>query len=149
MAMSTTNTTWRVSRAQLILNEDVGNLGILYLTRLLKIDPLRNGDCDIRTMSNDAGMLSAAVGAAGCAQGYHQSPSPRYYQCNIYGLNATCSKITYSDSHTSLFHHNSPHAIIEIPSVFPESMDHTYVAWRIRNLQKVRFTATEEAPKSP
>jgi hypothetical protein len=88
-------------------------------------------------MSSDAGMLSAAVGAAGAAHCFQQpSSTPRYYQCVSQGLKTTCAKITDSTS----FRYNMPHAIIEVPAAFPAALDKTYVAWRIRSLTTVCFT---------
>ncbi len=99
-------------------------------------------------MSNDAGMLSAAVGAAGCVHCFQHPSSPsqnRYYQCVSRGLKTTCEKIT----DTTSLKYMLPDAIVEVPAALPVAMDRTYVAWRIRSLQRVAFTVAEETPKSP
>ncbi len=83
-------------------------------------------------MSNDAGMLSAALGAAH----YCQQPSipPRYYQCVTRGLKTTCEK-----TDTASVRLTESDTMIEVPASLPAAMDRTYVAWRIRSLSTIHF----------
>ncbi len=95
-------------------------------------------------MSKDAGMLSAAVGAAGYAWYFQQSPPNRYYQCVTQGLVTTCSKMTDGSGSVS-----DPSLIVEVPATIPVSLDQTYVQYHIRAMSKVVFTEAEEPSKSP